>query len=185
MGRPKNVHSRQRGTRETGVSAFKINLQRNNFRFKKIFRHVKLSSPFSMRYKSYKMRAEERRRNEQTQRNAKGGCQKILTMNKKEPRRRSRRMEKTILAARRLTKKTKYKNTKTQKGLTVRQLSKETERECMLERERGRWEAAHQKSLFSGQVRKASATPTPETGYVWDALCASLGRCFPTQAQGN
>lgn len=64
MGRPKNVHSRQRGTRETGVSAFKINLQRNNFRFKKIFRHVKLSSPFSMRYKSYKMRAEERRRNE-------------------------------------------------------------------------------------------------------------------------
>lgn len=64
-------------------------------------------------------------------------------------------MEKTILAARRLTKK-KTEN-KNPEGLTVSQLR------LHVRGDRGR--ETQEESLFSGQVRKASATPTPETGY--------------------
>lgn len=66
-------------------------------------------------------------------------------------------MEKTILAARRLTKK-KTEN-KNPEGLTVSQLR------LHVRGDRGREREAQEESLFSGQVRKASATPTPETGY--------------------
>lgn len=97
-----------------------------------------------MRYKSYKMRVE---RNE-IQRERR--LSKDLNEQKKKNGKNDPGSKKTY------KKKTENKNPE---GLTVSQLR------LHVREDRGREREAQEESLFSGQVRKASATPTPETGY--------------------